>query len=48
MYKTKNRTFIDICLNGKASIDDVDEYIADWHRSGGRADIVSHLRITDD
>ena len=48
MYKTKNRSFIDRCLQGKATIDEIDDYIEKWHHSGESIDIVSYLGMTNE
>ena len=46
MYKTKESSFMDLCLQGKAIPDQIDEYVAEWHRQGGDQDVISYLGMT--
>ena len=46
MYKTKESSFIDLCLQGKAIPDEIDEYVAEWHRQEGDQDVISYLGMT--
>jgi hypothetical protein len=46
MYKTKEGSFVDLCLQGKAIPDEIDEYVAEWHRQESDLDIVSYLGMT--
>ena len=46
MYKTKESSFMDLCLQGRAIPDQIDEYVAEWHRQGGDQDVISYLGMT--
>jgi hypothetical protein len=46
MYKTRESSFMDLCLQGKAIPDQIDEYVADWHRQEGDQDVISYLGMT--
>jgi hypothetical protein len=46
MYKTKESSFMDLCLQGKAIPDQIDEYVAEWHHQDGDQDVISYLGMT--
>jgi hypothetical protein len=46
MYKTKNRSFIDLCVHGNATVDEIDDYIEKWHHSKEDINIISYLGMT--
>jgi hypothetical protein len=46
MYKTKETSFMDLCLQGKAMPDQIDEFVAKWHRQNGDQDIIPYLGMT--
>ena len=46
MYKAEANSFMDLCLKGKVMLDEIDDYIARWHRSAQAIDILSYLGMT--
>jgi hypothetical protein len=46
MYEIENRSFIDLCLQGRATLAQIDDYIEKWHRSAEDIDIVAYLGMT--
>lgn len=42
-------TFMTLCTNGKAELDDIDDWIERWHESGGAGgSLYDHLGMTRD
>jgi hypothetical protein len=48
MYETKESSFMDLCMQEKAIPDEIDEYVAKWHRQEGDQDIISYLGMTSE
>ena len=48
MYETKESSFMDLCLQGKAIPDEIDEYVAEWHRQEGDQAVISYLGMTSE
>lgn len=40
-------TFIDLCLNGVANFDDVDNFIEEWHTIGSTVSLPEYLGMTN-
>lgn len=38
MSKVQTETFVDACLRGAALLDDIDDWVDDWHAAEGRID----------
>lgn len=41
-------TFVSAALSGRASVDDLDDYIDDWHDEGSEISIYEYLGMTQD
>ncbi len=46
MYERK-KTFIELCLEGRADLSDIDDYIEAWHTTKGDASLHQFLGMTD-
>ena len=42
----KSETFMDICLNGKALLDEIDNFVDDWHDGDSGEDLHDHLGMS--
>ena len=40
-------TFVSACLSGSALLEDVDQWVADWHESDSQASLDEHLGFTE-
>src|SRR4051794_22038204 len=45
---SKRRTFIDLCLAGEAFLDEIDDYVDEWHESETTQKIWRFLGMTRD
>jgi hypothetical protein len=39
----KNKTFIELCLEGAADLSDIDDYIEEWHMSNDDTSIYEYI-----
>ncbi|HVO66153.1 MAG TPA: hypothetical protein VMT12_06710 [Syntrophales bacterium] len=43
MSRLKERSFIELCSNGEALLEEIDDYIAKWHESSSRVELHEYL-----
>lgn len=49
MSKSHQKSFVELCLEGDALMDEIDDYVAEWHRSSSKlSDIHQFLGMTRD
>lgn len=41
-------TFVDLCLEGRALLDEVDDYVDQWHDGPSTESLASYLGMTED
>ena len=46
MYKKKERYFIDLCSNGEVLMDEIDDFIDEWHESAREIELHEFLGMS--
>jgi hypothetical protein len=47
MSDDQSTTFIDLCLRGEVSINDVDDFVDAWHGGAGKATLREYLGMSE-
>lgn len=47
MSDDRSKTFIDLCLSGEASMEDVDDFVDAWHDGAGKLSLREGLGMSE-